>query len=365
MTLLQRYYMREFLRVFGILGVGLSLVASLMELINRIDDFMPHRPSIRDLLCYSLLNMPNYFLYIMPIGILLGSLFVMGNAGRKRETVAIRSAGGSLKKMISIFIIAGFLMTLFAFLLGEFISPPALRKAHRLKDSLSKAGDHKNKNVLWGDTIWMRSKEAIIRVELYLQDREILKGINIFIIDGDALSQRIEADYAEWKPAWEGNKQRGGAWVLKKGLIYDIKTAKVITFKDLPTELIGPPKVFSMGVKKPEEMNLSELFSYTKRLKEAGFKNNKLTVDIQSRMATPLTNLIMMILGLSLAVSGEMRSGLVTAAVGIGISLFYWLCLSLVLSMSYTGILPPPIGPWLVPLLFGSFATYRFSKIPE
>lgn len=365
MTLIQRYYIKEFLRLFGILVTGLSIVASLIELINRIDDFMPHGPSIGNLIYYCLLNIPNYFLYSMPVCILLSSLFVMGNAGRRRETVAIRSSGGSLKKMLSIFVYTGIIMTLFAFLAGEFISPPALRKAHKLRDSLSKRGDHNNRKIFWGDTIWLRSKEAIIKVELYLQDREIIKGISIFKMDGDMLSERIEADYAGWRPAWEGNRQTGGVWVLEKGTLYNIKTGDVTPFKELQVDFIGSPRLFSEEARKPEEMNLKELVNYTRRLKEAGFKNNKLIVDMQSRIAYPLINLIMMVLGLSLASSGEMRSGLITAAIGIGISLFYWLCLSLALSMSYAGIMPAFIGPWTVPFLFGIFAIYKFSRIPE
>lgn len=365
MTLIQRYYIKEFLRLFSILSIGLSVVASLIELINRIDDFMPHRPSVGKLIYYSLLNIPNYFLYSMPVCILLSSLFVMGNAGRRRETIAIRSSGGSLKKILSIFIYTGVIMTLLAFLSGEFVSPPALRKAHKLRDSLSKRGDFDNRKIFWGDTIWLRSKEAIIKIELYLQDRDIIKGISIFKMNGDMLSERIEADYAEWRPVLEVNRQTGGAWVLKKGTLYNIRTGEATPFRELLTDLIGPPRLFNEEARKPEEMNLKELVNYTKRLKEAGFKNKKLLVDIQSRLAYPLINLIMMVLGLSLSVSGEMRSGLITSAIGIGISLFYWLCLSLALSMSYAGILPAFIGPWTVPLLFGIFAIYRFSRIPE
>lgn len=362
MTLIQKYYIKDFLRLFGILSLGLSTIASLIELINRIDDFMPQGPSLAELIYYCLLNIPNLFLYTMPVSILLSSLFVMGSAGRRRETVAIRSSGGSLKKILSVFIITGLIMTALAFLTGEFVSPPALREAHRLKGKLSKKGG--DKRLFWGDKIWMRSKEAIIKIDLYLQDREVIKGISIFRMNGDRLLERIEADYGEWNPSLGGNRKVGGLWVLKKGVRYNIETGEVMTFRELPVDLIGSPEVFREGARKPEEMNLRELIHYTKRLKEAGFKNKKLLVDIQSRIAYPLINLIMMILGLSLAVSGEMRSGLITAAIGIGISLFYWLCLSLVLSMSYTGILPA-FGPWLIPIIFGLFSIYRFSRIPE
>jgi lipopolysaccharide export system permease protein len=355
MTLLQRHYIKEFLRLFGILSIGLSVVASLIELINRIDDFIPHRPSTVSLLQFCLLNIPNYFLYIMPVSILLSSLFVMGNAGRRRETVAIRSSGGSLKRLLRVFIVTAIIMTVLAFLIGEFISPPAMRKAHRLKNILSR----KEEPATFKEGVmWFRSKEAIIKIDLYLQDKGLIKGLSIFRFDGDTFSERIEADYAEWK-------RDDGGWYLRDGTIYDLRTGDIRRFREFRSTLIEPPGVFSEEARRPEEMNLQELVNYSKRLKEAGFKNNKLLVDMQSRIAYPIINLIMMLLGISLAASGEMKSGLITAAIGIGISLLYWLSLSLALSMSYTGIIPAPIGPWSVPLVFGLFAIYRFSKIPE
>lgn len=356
MTIIQKYYIKEFIRIFSILAIGLSMFASLIELINRIDDFLPHNPSLEDLLYYGLLNIPSYFLYTMPVCILLSGLFVIGNAGRRRETVAIMSSGGSLKKVLSIFILIGVIMTFFSFLIGEFISPPATRKAHELKDYLSKPRGQNQIGFL-SDMIWLRSKEGIIKINLYLPDRDLLKGVSIFRIDGDMLSERIEADYAEWKPD-------KGIWVLRNGTIYSIQKGVISSFTELPIEIM-PPRVFSEAVRKPNEMNLKELLNYMKRLKEAGFKNNNLLVDMQSRIAYPFINLIMMVLGISLAVSGQMRSGLITAAIGIAISLLYWLLLSFALSMSYAGILPAYLGPWSIPLIFGSFAIYRFARIPE
>ncbi len=357
MGLIQKYYIKEFIKLFVTLCIGLSSIATIIELINRIDDFMPYNPSIGEILYYCLLNIPNYLLYTMPVCILLSSLFVMGNAGRRRETVAIRSSGGSLKKLLSVFILTGIILTIIAFLTGEYVSPPSMRKAHKLRDTLSKS-NRSDRKISWGDTIWLKSRDAIIKIELYFQDREILKGVSIFRMDGDMLSERIEAEYADWR-------KEGKTWVLRNGVIYNTRQGQYTKFRELSVDLSISPSIFSEEARKPDEMNLKELINFEKRLKEAGFKNNKLTVDIQSRIAYHLINLIMMVLGLSLAVSGEMRGGLITASIGIGISLFYWLCLSLALSMSYTGILPPTIGPWFIPIIFGLFSACRFAKIPE
>lgn len=363
MLIIQRYYLKEFLRLFGILSLGLSITASLFELINRIDEFMPHNPATGDLIQYSLLNIPNYFLYTMPVSILLSSLFIMGNANRRKETVAVRSSGGSMKRVLSVFVYVGIVMTILSFAVSEFISPPAMQEAHRLKNLLSKRGEIP---AFKEGTFWIRSKEAIIKIDLYNQETPYfagLKGLSIFRMEGDMLSERIEAEYAEWRP--KGKETTDGVWYLKNAISYDLKSGETRRFSEFETDLIEPPIAFKDVMRRPEEMNLRELINYTRRLKEAGFKNNKLLVDMHSRIAYPIINLVMVLLGLSLATSGEMRSGLVTAALGIGISLLYWLGLSLSLSLSYTALVPAFIGPWSMPLLFGALAIYRFKKIPE
>ncbi len=88
-------------------------------------------------------------------------------------------------------------------------------------------------------------------------------------------------------------------------------------------------------------------------------------VDIHSRISYPLINAIMLVLGISLAMKGEMGSGLITAAIGIFISLLYWVGHTAFLSMGYTGILPAFIAAWFMPALFGVIAFHLFSKVPE
>jgi lipopolysaccharide export system permease protein len=118
-------------------------------------------------------------------------------------------------------------------------------------------------------------------------------------------------------------------------------------------------------MQKPEEMTMRDLFAYTKRLKEAGIKNIKLTVDIYARLSYPLINFIMLILGVSLAARGEQKSGLMIMAVGICVSVLYWFGYTASLSLGYTGILPPLLAAWLVPAVFGIGTMYLFQRIPE
>ncbi len=371
MKILQRYYLGEYAKLFTIVAFGLSLVFSLMDLINKINDFIPHNPSMPDLLLYPLLNLPQYLLYLMPVAALMSGLFVFGQAGKRRETMAIKAAGGGIKDLLMPFVYTGLLLSIAGFLIGEFAVPDLSKRARILRDTLTG-----KENILSfkEGTVWLRKNNTIIRIDLLLPGKGLLKGISIMKIDNDMLAERIEAESAEWRPALvpassgaaaARNTDGKGAWYLKNVTSYDIKTGTVVKSRELKTNVIDSPEVFRENTQKPEEMNVRELSAYTKRLKNAGFRNTKLVVDIQSRISYPLINLIMLVLGVALATRGVVGGGLITAAVGIFISLLYWVAYTLCLSMGYTGIFPAIVAAWLVPALFGMLAFYLFRTIPE
>ncbi len=363
MKIIQRYYLKEFLKLFAIIACGLGLTFSLMELINRINDFIPNRPSMSALLLYSGLNLPQYLRYLMPMAALISGLFVFGQAARKKETTAVKASGGSIKALLMPFVYCGVLLSMAGFLIGEFVVPDFLRRAHLLKDTL--AG---KENVLTfkEGSVWMRAKGAIVKIDLFLPDRGVVQGVSIMKMDDYMLTERLEADSAEWKPAWGAAEDpKRGIWYLRGVTEYKIKDGTVATYKELQSDIIDSPDIFREGMQKPEEMNVRELAAYTQRLKKAGFRNTKLTVDIHSRISYPLINLIMLVLGIALASKGHMGSGLITAALGIFISLLYWVGYTGALSMGYAGILPPFVAAWLMPVLFGGAAVYLFRTIPE
>jgi len=374
MRILQRYYLREFATLFAIVGFGLGLVFSLMDLINKINDFIPHNPSMGDLLLYAGLTLPQYLLYLMPMASLLSGLFVFGQAGRRRETIAIKASGGSIKTLLMPFVYLGIVLSITSFLMGEFVVPYCSRQTHLLRDTLSK-----KENILTSKegTLWLRTNDAIVKIDLFLPGKGIIRGVTIMRMENDMLIERTEAESAEWRPAFgsmgspeaadshEAGGATRGVWQLRGVTQYTTKSGIVTKYKELQTDAIASPEIFRKDVQQPEEMNVRELTAYSQRLKSAGFRNTKLLVDIQSRISYPLINVIMLVLGIALALRGVVGGGLVTAAIGIFISLFYWVAYTTSLSLGYTGILPPIPAAWLMPLLFGGMAWHLFRKIPE
>jgi lipopolysaccharide export system permease protein len=89
--------------------------------------------------------------------------------------------------------------------------------------------------------------------------------------------------------------------------------------------------------------------------------------------------MFMLLLGISLSIGGahqrifkgiafltsHAHGGIISAGLGLLISLIYWLGYSLFLSLGYAGSIPPVIAPWFVPTIFSAISAYLYRQIPE
>ncbi len=359
MLIIQRHYLKEFFKLFALISGGLAFIFSILNLIDKIDDFMPNRPSFGNLFLYVFFNFPEYLLYLMPAAILVCSLFIFSQASRNRELTIIKATGGRLRALFRPFIFYGLLLTVVAFLIGEVIVPDFSIRSDELKNSIKK----KDRRLTFQEgTLWLRATDGSpVRIELYVPERKLAKGVSIFVIEKDSMKERIEAEEAEWQETQSSN----GIWRLKNATIYDIKTGDVRNVAEFDYPHLESPDFFSEGIKKPEEMGIGELYRYTERLKRAGFRNTKLLVDMNKKVSYPFINFFMILFGISLSMRSKIGGGLFAAGLGLLISALYWFAYTMMLSLGYAGLVPPIVSAWLVPVVFGIVSIHLFRKIPE
>jgi lipopolysaccharide export system permease protein len=359
MKIIPRYFIKEFLTILSILTLGLSLIFSLLDLIDKIDDFIPAKLTVPRLCEYLLLNFPKYLYYLLPMALLICSLFVFSQASRNKEITAFKAIGGRTRKLFYPFIIAGLLFSLFSFSIGEFIVPACATQTLEFRKSFMKNAE---KVTVKEGIIWLRGTDGSpVRIELYVPEGNIAKGMSIFILGKGTLKKRIEAEEARWNK----NREEKGVWQLKNVIIYDLEKGEVSRAAEMDYANLESPDFFTKGMKKPEEMGIVDLYRYTAKLKAAGFRDEKLIVDMHSKISYPVANLFMMILGISLSVMSRIGGGLIAAGLGISISFIYWLGYTFMLSMGYTRILPPAVATWMMPVIFSIVAVYLFKNVPE
>ncbi|HMK49964.1 MAG TPA: LptF/LptG family permease [Thermodesulfovibrionales bacterium] len=359
MKTLYRYYITEFLKILGILTLGLGLIFSLLDLVDKIDDFVPKKLSIVKVAEYVVLSFPKYLYYLLPMSLLICSLFVFSHASRHKEIIAVKAMGGRAKRLFSPFVIAGLIFSGLSFFIGEIVVPDfSDRILEFKKENMKKIG-----KVSFNEgTIWLRTaNNSLVRIGLYVPDQRIAKGVSIFELDGDKLRRRIEAGEASWKVDEHGK----GLWKLSGVTTYDVAGGKITRSAEMNFPYLESPDFFSSAMKKPDEMGIVDLYRYAEKLKASGFRDAKLGVDIQARLSYPLANLFMLVLGLSLSLIGRSGGGLFAAGLGISICFIYWLAYTFMLSMGYARVVPAVVATWVIPSISGAVAMYLFNRIPE
>lgn len=354
MKIIQRLYLKDFFRLLILITFGLSLIFSLIDMIGKTDTFMSSKSSAWTLVLYAMLNMPRFLIYLLPMSILTCSLFTFSQAFRRQEIAAIKAAGGRLRTLFYPFIATGVLLSILAFATNEVIVPDFSQKADDLQNNLE--GKEK-KSALSGGTIWLKNNDGSpVKIDLYIAEKKLARGVSIFILGRDFLKEQIIAQEAFWN---------GRTWILNNVRIYDIDTGEIKKIKSMEYAGLESPKLFTNQLKTSEEMGIYDLYHYMQRLKNAGFNNLKLVIDLNSRISFPLINIFMMMLGIALSTRGKIGGGLVTAGLGLLISLLYWLGYTFSLSIGYAGFIPPVLAAWIIPFLFGALAVYLFMKTPE
>ncbi len=351
--------MKEFFKLLGILSIGIAIVFSLIDVIDKIDNVTEGKLTFLELLSSASLNIPQYLYYLLPMSLLICSLFIFNQASRNRELTVLKASGGQLKKILSPFIILGILFSFVGFVLGEVVVPYASERSLAIRKKSVKAI---YKYVFKDGTLWLRGLEnSLIKIDFYMPDKKLAKGVSIFISENSVLKQRIEAQEAQWIT----DSKSEGFWRLKQVTLYDIQKGTVSTLSEMDYVNLESPDFFNSSIKKPEDMGMIELYRYLERIQSAGFKDTKLTVTLNSKASYPLTSFFMLLIGISFSVKSRFGGGLIAAGIGILISFLYWLTYTLMLSMGYARVIHPIIATWIVPILCGAIGIYLFKEVPE
>lgn len=356
MNIFRKYFLKEFLKYFSLILLTLTAIAVISEFFDKSPEFYAHKPPVFLIIQYLLLQSPKVILYVLPFASLFSILITIGIASKWRETTVIKASGCSTKKMFSMFIILGLLISLVSLVLGETIVPAATRHAEWVRKALILK--EPPRITQREEALWLKGLDgSLIRISGFVEDQNRVLKTSIFTFNSSfRMEKRIEADEAEWE---------NGRWNLKNVTVYDFMNNSTEKFSSYVTTSIEEPRIFRQEMRKPQEMNFMELHAYYSRLEKSGFKNLKYLVRLYEKLAYPAINFVMMLFGIALALNERWGGGIKAAGLGILVTVIYWLLYSTSTSLGIAGTLPPWLAPWVSPAVFGIAGTVLYLQIKE
>lgn len=342
MRILDRYLVRNLLAVY--LGALLTFVSLylIVDLFTNSDEWFQAKMPAPMIIDYYLNLIPEVFVLIGPVALLLATLFGLGTLAKNNELTAMKASGISLYRTILPLLILSFFISLFTLFVNEVGVPPTARRANELK-RMRRGEDALLQGIqLYGEAGNMFYIRSFDKKEMVMEGLQILRYSPQGFIES-----RIDAEEAKWQE---------GRWVLRQGFrkIYDERgnpTGKSEPLGEL--DIAENPEDFSIGERGERELSFRELKKYVRALEKRGFRPRRELVELHSKPSLPLINLIIVLLGIPFALPTR-RGGLMAGfgqALGIG---FIYLAFFRLGQLLGQGVLPPLVGAWLANAVFAT-----------
>ncbi len=339
MKIHERFILGTFLRYLFYTLAGSFILFSLVDLFNHLGSLLDNNATASMTLRYYLYKGAWIFDQVLPIAVLMATLFTIGTMARYLELTAFYAAGLSLLRVARPLVIAGMFLTVISLAWREYVLPEAnLRKWQVWEVEIHK----KTETLRPTRQIAATGPDGrLYYARRYDPTTQTVTGLKVMAMEGSIVTERLDAQVAQWD---------GQHWILQQGTRrrFDGDVESSEWFDTVrATELTLTPRGLYRTRVRPENMTIRQLQDHRDLLRQTGGDPTSMDVDIQFQLAFPLVNLIVVCLGVILA-SGPRKT---TIASGFGTTLLigfgYYLLMMFGRSFGHNGVLPPVAAGWL------------------
>src|SRR4029078_501705 len=130
MRLLDRYVIRNFLQVYLYCIAGFTSIWLIFDVSDNISSFIDNHISLALVARYYATQIPQVFIILLPVALLLSLLSALGRMSRSNEIVSMLTAGVSLPRVLLPLMAMGLLTVAASMALNFSLTPPPELCAH-------------------------------------------------------------------------------------------------------------------------------------------------------------------------------------------------------------------------------------------
>jgi lipopolysaccharide export system permease protein len=346
MRLLDRYIVRECVKLLGlclVMFVGVYLVVDLFE---KLSHFLEAHVDPALIARYYAFRLPRILIEVLPVAVLLTCVLSLGGMARNNEVLAMKMGHVSTLRIALPCIGVGLAASLVAWMLTEYVAPRASEQA--LNIERTEVRHLPAYRTMRDSDIWYRAQgNRFVHIDLIETQSGLIRGMSVFDLSpGFDLVRRVDARRAAWAE---------GGWKVGEGYQLGLGNGEmqITPFRELVIPLGERPEEFARVARSPEEMSYVQLREYIDKLVKSGVDATRYRVDLYAKLATPLVSLIMAVLGVSFGLRTGRAGVMLWVAMCIPMGFIYYTLLSLGFSFGRGGALPPFVAAWLPNLVFG------------
>ncbi len=341
--------------LFLVLGVTI-VIFIVVDFVGNSKVWMARPP--RDVYHYYLDFLPHIVYLVLPIAMLLASVFSVGNLARHLELVALRASGISITRILSPILLIGIIASAAMFWFENSILPDANHRRYEINEPKSMDGDSGGDPLEKFNYLYTSTNGLILYFDFYSGHRNSGQGVTVINQPKKGpLAMRIDAKTMSWEKDKGWTLREGTKRVFKKGLL------EATAFKELPfTQFQDQPKDLLDDRTYSEEMAMDELDRRIDILKRSGETSRILETDRFFRFSSSVVNFFMVLIGTAMSVH-TIKTGLAkNFGIALGIWAVYYVALRVGLVMGENGSLSPLVGAWFGNFIFAPLGLILFWK---
>ena len=314
MNLLDRYIGLAALRSIFLVASGMTALFSLLEFVDQLRDVGQGDYRVADALIYVLLTVPSRLLRLMPVSMLLGTLFALGNMSSDSELIAMQSVGISRSQIAASVLKIAVPIAIVLLLLAEFVIPTGQRMAQGLRMSKMSVGA----TIENGNGFWAQANGQYLNVR-WVDLGNAPRDVDIYAFGATGeLKSFIHAASATVASA--------DAWQLK-----DVTRTSLVDGEALTEHLVSlrwptflSPSQVRLLIMPPDSMPPIELYRYIHTLRQQNHQAARLEQAFWSKVSIPLSMAAMVLIAIPFVFGPpRARTGGQRLAIGAAIGIVF------------------------------------------
>ncbi len=356
LRVLDMYVMREFLIKWSILILVFVFGFIMGDVYDVLGDFLDADASVSETLLFFILRLPGNVRFILPISMLLGTIWTMAAFGKNLEITAMRASGVSLFRCGVPIMFVGFVITMVNIYFNEIMVPKTEHRAQRILARVRGHEASQQKMLVYrsmdGERAWFfrifeeNSFQKNVIFKQYRKDGTLEYDLNI-----------EKALYVDGK-GWEFTGVTKTLYTAD-GLMPYSPTQMDKMFLSAKKVDETPESILN-AIKDEEDLPSWVIWNIMKSTDSMSerMKNVYMTLFCY-RLAFPWACFLAVFLGIPIATKSE-RSGVMTSImVAVALILGYIICANLFLMLGKQGVLNP-VFAGLAPTV--GFICYGYYK---
>ena len=353
---LDRYILGSWVRIFVLTALGFPIISILINLTDSLNKLLDRGLTTRDIAVSYVYSIPENMFLVMPAAVLFATVFTIGAMGRHSELTAAKASGLSFYRLIVPIVVAAVAASGLAFVVGE-LAPGATARQQEIQKAKQARPTRSRFNFVYrGDQGWVYTIRS-----LDISSRQ-LKQV-MFEREGAGIKYPalvITADSASYSDSLGGWRIRNGASRVIAGpgqqATFAFQTMRLRALSQAPADLLAEPKA-------PEEMRFGELSRYIDALRRSGSDVNKLAVELQLKLAIPVTCFIIALFGAPLAVTTPRAGAAVGIAISLGTTVVFLLVTQITKAVGAGGVIDPVMAAWFPNLVFFLAGVWLLGRV--